>query len=288
VKSEYLESRKLQVTITSSCQATSFNVILANLNNAFIDITTGADSKIIHKNLDMTQSQLKALYGYPGRYTSLVADCVAAELCLRDGALGTVNALFEQCFALSLDIGTDLALQCLERLGDLSTGMNDTQTTLRWTGTFLGLALRCKDKRQTMQAFRCLGQIFSAQGDDETALTLFNVALDGFTFMDVHRWRADCMVRIADILNGRGEGMKVIGLWKTARSLFERSSQMKDVIKIDTKIAEIDSAILAKYEEQLQHLSELHVPVSALEEGYITEEEEEEEEEKKLAQGSDI
>jgi hypothetical protein len=32
----------------------------------------------------------------------------------------------------------------------------------------------------------------------------------------------------------------------------------------------------------------LHVPVSALEEAYITEEEEEEEEENKLAQGSDI
>ncbi|KAJ7268638.1 hypothetical protein C8J57DRAFT_1509816 [Mycena rebaudengoi] len=48
---------------------------------------------------------------------------------------------------------------------------------------------------------------------------------------------------------------------------------MKDVIKIDTKIAEVDSAILA----------------NALEEAYITgEEEEEEEEEKKLAQGSDI
>ncbi|KAJ7202438.1 hypothetical protein C8J57DRAFT_1735729 [Mycena rebaudengoi] len=133
-----------------------------------------------------------------------------------------------------------------------------------------------------MQAFHCLGQIFSAKGDDETALSLFNVALDGFTFMDVHHWQADCMVQIADILQARGMVIKAIELWKTARPLFERSFQMKDVIKIDAKIAEVDSAILAKYEEQLQHLSELHVPVSALEEAYITEEEEEEEEENKL------
>jgi hypothetical protein len=105
-----------------------------------------------------------------------------------------VNALFEKCFALSLDIDPGLALLCAERLGDPSIGMNDTQNTLQWTGIFLGLALKYKDKCQTMQAFRCLGQIFSAQGDDETALSLFNVALDGFTFMDVHRWRADCMV----------------------------------------------------------------------------------------------
>ncbi|KAJ7206155.1 hypothetical protein C8J57DRAFT_1484863 [Mycena rebaudengoi] len=261
VKSEYLESRKLQVAIASSCQATSYNAILANLNMAFIDITTGADSKIIHQNLDIAQSHFKALYGYFGRHISLVADYVTAELCLRDGALGTVNALYEQFFALSLDIDTDLALQCLERLGDLSIGMNDTQTTLRWTGIFIGLALKCNDKHQTMQAFRCLGQIFSAQGDDETALNLFNVALDGFTLMDVHCWRADCMVRIGDILNNHGEVIKAIELWKTARPLFERSSQMKDVIKIDTKIAEVDSAILAKNEEQLQHLSELHAPI---------------------------
>ncbi|KAJ7233076.1 hypothetical protein C8J57DRAFT_1578277 [Mycena rebaudengoi] len=282
IKSEYLESRRLQVTIISSCQATSYDGILANLNMAIIDIATGADSKIIHQNLDITWSHLKALYGYIGRYMSLVAELATAELCLRDGAIGLANAMFEKCFVSSLNIQQDLTLLCAERLGDLSTGMNDIPTTLRWTGIFLGLALKSKDKCQTMQAFRCLGQIFSAQGDDETALSLFNVALDGFTFMDVHHWRADCMVRIADILNNCGEVIKAIELWKTARPLFERSSQMRDVIKIDTKIAEVDSAILAKYEEQLQHLSELHVPVSALEEAYITEEE------NKLAQGSDI
>ncbi|KAJ7239239.1 hypothetical protein C8J57DRAFT_1478415 [Mycena rebaudengoi] len=159
VKSEYLESRQLQVVIASSCQAISYDAILANLNNAFIDITTGVDSKIIHRNLDITQSHLKAVYGTNGRHTSLIADYVAAELWLRDGALGTVNALFEQCLTLSLDINIELALQCLARLGDLSTGMNDIPTTLQWTGIFLGLALKCKDKCQTIQAFRCLAYL---------------------------------------------------------------------------------------------------------------------------------
>jgi hypothetical protein len=289
MKSEYLESLKLQVAIASSCQATSYYAILANLNIAFIDITTGADLKIVHQNLDITQSHLKALYGYFSKQLSTFSDYIAADLCLRDGAIGLANTMFEKCFVSSLDIQLDLSLLCAERLGDLSTGMNDTQTTLQWTGILIALALKFKNKLQTMQALRCLGQIFSAEGDDETALSLFNVALDGFTFMDVHRWRADCMVRISDILNNCGEVIKAIELWKTARPLFERSSQMKDVIKIDTKIAEVGSAILAKYEEQLQHLSELHVPVSALKEAYITEEEEEEEEEEdKLTQGSDI
>ncbi|KAJ7265591.1 hypothetical protein C8J57DRAFT_1229822 [Mycena rebaudengoi] len=163
--------------------------------------------------------------------------------------------------------------------------MNDILTTLRYTGIFLGLALKCKDKHQTMQAFRCLSQISSVQGDNETALSLFNVALDGFTFMDIHRWRADCMVRMGDILSNHGEAMKAVELWKAARPLFKRSSQTKDILMIDRKLAEVDSAVLAGYEEQLQRLSVLHVPVSALEEAYITEEEEEED---KSAQGSDV
>ncbi|KAJ7245539.1 hypothetical protein C8J57DRAFT_1679566 [Mycena rebaudengoi] len=201
--------------------------------------------------------------------------------CLRDGPVAATKEMFEKCLALSQDPSTDASLYGLGRLGDLSTGMNDTSTTLRWAEIFLGMALNCKNKLCTMQAFRCLGQIYSAESDDETALSLFKVALDGFTFMDVHRWRADCMVRIADILNNRGEVMNAVELWKAARPLFKRSSQMKDIFNIDAKLAAVDSV---EYEEQLQQLSELHVPASAPGEAYIAEDEEED----KLAQGSNF
>ncbi|KAJ7264358.1 hypothetical protein C8J57DRAFT_1624960 [Mycena rebaudengoi] len=273
VKSEYLKSRKLQVAIASSRQPTSYSTILANLNIACIDITTGVDAEIIHQNLRRTQSHLNALYGLYSREMALFSDYAAAELCLRDGTPRTANSMFEKCFALSQDISTELPLLCLERLGDLSTGMNDIPTTLQWTSIFLGQALKWKEKRQTMQAFRCLGQIFSAEGDNETALNLFTVALERFTFMDVHRWRADCMVQIADILNSRGEVMKAVELWKATRPLFEISSQMKDIINTDAKLAEVDSAFLEEYEQQLQRLSELHVPGSAPELTYIGEDE---------------
>jgi tetratricopeptide (TPR) repeat protein len=264
VKSEYLESRNLQVAIASSCQPTSYKAILANLNIAFIDIVTGAESQKIVQNLDMAQCHLKALYGLLSRYICVSLDYVAAELSLRDGDLVTANGMFAKCFVSSRNF-EDLPLLCLERLGDLSTGMNDIQPTLQWAGILLGLALKWKYKREVMQAFRCLGQIFSAQGEDETALSLFNVALDGFTFMDVHRWRADCMVRTADILNGCGEIMKAVELWKAARPLFKKSSQMKDISQIDAKLAEVDTALLDEYEEQLQQLSKLNVPVDAAE-----------------------
>ncbi|KAJ7196007.1 hypothetical protein C8J57DRAFT_1644983 [Mycena rebaudengoi] len=80
VKSEYLESRNLQVAIASRSQPTSYQAILANLNIAFIDITIGAESKNIRQNLHMAQSHLKALYGYNFRETSVYIDYVAAEL----------------------------------------------------------------------------------------------------------------------------------------------------------------------------------------------------------------
>jgi hypothetical protein len=61
---------------------------------------------------------------------------------------------------------------------------------------------------------------------------------------------------------------------------------MKDIIKLDAKLADIDSVIVAEYEEKLQYLSELYVPAGALEEKYIVEDEEEEEDE--LVQTSDF
>ncbi|KAJ7248825.1 hypothetical protein C8J57DRAFT_1672697, partial [Mycena rebaudengoi] len=189
LKSEYLESRIIQAVIASSRQPASSHAIMANLHIAIIDIATGADSQIIHQNLDLCRFNLKPLYGHEARQLSLTADLVDAQLCLRDGVVETSNTMFKKCFASSLHMmRTDLALQCAERLADLSTGMNDITTTLQWGGLFISLALKCKDKRQTMQAFRCLGQIFLAEGDNETALSLFNAAFDGFTFMDVHRW----------------------------------------------------------------------------------------------------
>ncbi|KAJ7243280.1 hypothetical protein C8J57DRAFT_1243573 [Mycena rebaudengoi] len=280
VKSEYSQSRALQVTIASSCQPSAHNAILANLNIALIDTATDADSKLIHEIIHSCRFHSKALYGLKAREISLLANRADAELCLRDGAVETANAMFEKCFA-STQHDTAMALLFAERLGDHSTGMNGISATLRWGGVLLSLALKCKNKRQTMQSLRCLGQIFSAQGDDETALSLFKVALDGFTFMDVHRWRVDCMVRMADIQNNCGEFIKAIELWEAARPLFKRSSQMKDVIAINARLAAVDSAVLAECEEQLQRLPEFNVPVEGT---YIMENEEE----GKLVQRSDF
>ncbi|KAJ7084667.1 hypothetical protein C8R44DRAFT_821859, partial [Mycena epipterygia] len=83
-----------------------------------------------------------------------------------------------------------------------------------------------------MKSLRCLGDIFVAEHDEETALTLFKIALDGFTFMDVHRCKADCMVRIAGILEHQGQTTMATEVWKKARTLFQWSSQVEDVSRV--------------------------------------------------------
>jgi hypothetical protein len=51
-----------------------------------------------------------------------------------------------------------------------------------------------KEKLGILKALQFLGDVFLAQGEEYTALNLFTVALEGFTAMDVHRSRAECML----------------------------------------------------------------------------------------------
>jgi hypothetical protein len=174
----------------------------------------------------------RTLYGFLKAALDVATDHRLAELCLRNGDLGTANVIFTRSFAWSQKCDMVTATASLERLADLSTGMNNIQTTIGWAGIFLVLALRSKDRLATMKAFHCLGQIFVVQGEDETALSLFTIALDGFAFMDVHRWKADCIARIADIWKSGGEVLRAVGLWKAARPLFERSSQANMLFRV--------------------------------------------------------
>jgi hypothetical protein len=45
------------------------------------------------------------------------------------------------------------------------------------------------------------------------------------------------MVRLGDLANEQGHTSKAIGFWTTARPLFERSLQAKDVAQIDVRLS---------------------------------------------------
>ncbi|KAJ7263457.1 hypothetical protein C8J57DRAFT_1231329 [Mycena rebaudengoi] len=216
VRTEYLKSREIQVSIVSNLRPTTYQVIGANLNIAMIDTAIGVDSKLVHRHLEDLQSHIKQLPPYMEVIIGRIVDQRFADIHLQEGNHTLANVILAQTFSSSLGTDMEEALMCLERLADLSTEMNNIKTTLGWAAIFLGLALKSKDKLATAKSLCCIGQIFLARGEDETALSLFNVALEEFTFMDVHRWRADCMVRIADILECQGEAPKAFELWHQA------------------------------------------------------------------------
>ncbi|KAJ7495196.1 hypothetical protein FB451DRAFT_1163935 [Mycena latifolia] len=101
------------------------------------------------------------------------------------------------------------------------------------------LLLKLKQKLEIHKALQFLGDVYLADGDQQTATSLWAVALEGFTKMDVHRSRAECMLRLGDIAEVNEDLSKAGELWNTARPLFERSSQVKQVGYVDERIARV-------------------------------------------------
>ncbi|KAJ7902949.1 hypothetical protein B0H13DRAFT_1882443 [Mycena leptocephala] len=115
------------------------------------------------------------------------------------------------------------------------------------------------------KALQFLGDIFLAQSDENTAVSLFTVALEGFNYMDVHRSRAECMLRLGDIAKGHNDLLKATELWETARPLFERSSQAKQVERIDERLTGIGEAVREEHRNNLARLAELNAPSGNIE-----------------------
>jgi hypothetical protein len=69
--------------------------------------------------------------------------------------------------------------------------------------------------------------------------------------MDVHRSRAECMLKLGDLSKHCGDLIKAMELWDTARPLFEHSSQAQQVENIDCRIAGLGQEIQLQHRENL-------------------------------------
>jgi hypothetical protein len=134
------------------------------------------------------------------------------------------------------------------------------ELTPGWTTVFLVHSLKSKAKLQVYKALQFLGQMCLTYKDEDTAISLFTVALIGFTYMDVHRSRAECMVKLGDISNQHGNLLRAVELWETARPLFEKSSQAKEVQCVDERLSHVGSNVLDHHRENIAHLVRLDVP----------------------------
>jgi hypothetical protein len=82
----------------------------------------------------------------------------------------------------------------------------------------------------------------------------------GFTYMDVHQSRAECMLRLGDISSRSGDQLEAVKLWESARPLFERSSQMKEIQCVDERLSCVCSNVLDNHIGKIAHLARLDVP----------------------------
>ncbi|KAJ6546733.1 hypothetical protein DFH09DRAFT_1087673 [Mycena vulgaris] len=251
LKSEYTEARSIHIQVAKDTSGDQ-NVhghACSLLNLAMIDIMMGVSRDEVHQTLDKARVILNTL-----RVPRDLNFCsmLLADLHLRELDSIIAQRLFRHCLSLAWENDSQGALYALERLGDVSRWpSDDLERASTWLMVYLGYAGKMKNTLALYKALQFLGDMFHIQGDQDTAQSLFIVALEGFSFMDVHHNRAQCMLRLGDILEKQGSFLKAWQLWKDARPLFKRSLQAKDIIQIDSKLAAMEPILLAHRNETL-------------------------------------
>ncbi|KAJ7896686.1 hypothetical protein B0H14DRAFT_3124887 [Mycena olivaceomarginata] len=255
-KSEYSEAWNIYTKMLQiSPNQSPYVHASALLNVAENGVLMGIQKHDVQRKIDLARSIFTALNAKP---LIICCDATLADLYIREKDLPAAKRLLKKCFKLATE-HSEIKLFCLERLGNASYWGAD-ESTPGWTIIFLIHSLKLKAKLQFYKALQFLGQIFLTHKDENTAISLFTVALVGFTYMDVHRSRAECMLRLGDISSRCGDLLKAVELWESARPLFKRSSQATEVSYVDERLSRVGSNALDHHRENVGHPSRLDVP----------------------------
>jgi hypothetical protein len=166
---------------------------------------------------------------------AIIAGHVAKQ---KDMVTKDLKITLEKCLAGCWGDDPQATFYILEQMGDSARWpVTDFHWAATYTVVYLAFATEKKEKLRLHTALRYLGDVFLANGDEATARNIFIVALDGFTSMDVHHGRAECMTRLGDLAQNHGESATANGFWSAARPLFERSLQTQGVADIDHRLA---------------------------------------------------
>ncbi|KAJ7482714.1 hypothetical protein FB451DRAFT_1442342 [Mycena latifolia] len=253
LKSEYAEAQcAITQTLPTFSKRNPYDYAYALLRMAQIDAEIGALRNGAQSNLDSVK-QLFSHMGYP--LGIITCNIFTAGIDVNEGDLLNATGLFQTCLESAWGKSAENVSYCLEKLGNASLWHTlDHHTSSNWTMIFMVHSLKLKQKLGIHKALQYLGDVYLADGDHQTAFSLFTVALEGFTNMDVHRSRAECMLRIGDIMELHGDLRQAAELWTTARPLFERSSQAKQVGHIDERLARTSNQLQNHPEPMVQHL----------------------------------
>ncbi|KAJ7035927.1 hypothetical protein C8F04DRAFT_1181953 [Mycena alexandri] len=241
LKTEYLEAQNINCRIIESVSVEREPALYACsvLSLAEIGVHIGAPKSEVLSNLDKGRIVLQT----PGdQVRSFIAcDMVLADLHLRESETEMAKMIFQQCLISMRGISGDVTSYCLERLADVTRWKaSDFGVASTWTVVYLAYAQKSGGRLEFAKALLFLGDIHLTTQDGDTAHSLFTVALQEFTTMDVHHSRARCMARLGDLAFQNANLSAAIQLWKTARPLFKRSLQATDVGKIDSRLSEVE------------------------------------------------
>jgi tetratricopeptide (TPR) repeat protein len=261
-KSEYVEAHTIHTRILEETTIQDpYLYGFALLNVTEIDVLIGAPKNDVQRNCDRARKMLDTVGDVEG---VAMCDVILADLHLREGNSLAAKIMLAKCLKLTLEY-SQVQTHCLEQLGDTNRwgclhGMSS------WTTVYLVHSLKRTEKLGIYKALKFLGDIFLSQEDEPTAISLFAVALERFTQMDVYRSRAECMLQLGDISMGHSDPLKAVEFWERARPMFERSSQAKQVQGIDKRVANISEDVPEQHRINLAHLAELNVPAGTVEE----------------------
>ncbi|KAF8217545.1 hypothetical protein K438DRAFT_2036995 [Mycena galopus ATCC 62051] len=254
LKSEYTEARHLfcQVVETTSAQGNYMSYAAALLNVGLIDIEINETKEDIHHKLQVVQEILR-VYGVRGKR---ICDMAQAVIELKDEKFDTAKVKLQESLCWFWGKDFEFKIFCLEKLANIRAWPANTWE-YKWPIIYLASATKLRAKLDLHKALLFLGDAFIANHDENSAANLYHVALAGFTQMDVHHSRAQCMLRLGDLSSKHGCTSDAIAFWEAARPLFERASQTKDVAQIDSRLATWEK----DHHKPLVKLETLHAPV---------------------------
>ncbi|KAJ6470487.1 hypothetical protein C8R45DRAFT_937397 [Mycena sanguinolenta] len=263
LKSEYSQAQRIfrDLANMTSLNGNSLSYANALLNIAHIEIQINVPAEIV-----LGLNRAAEIFSTLALPIGIIAcRLTQAGLELRDHNFDLAGMNFQECLHLAKGLDAEAKSFCLEHLADIKL-WPATEIQSRWPMVYLSFSAKCKDKLALHKALLFLGDIFNMDNDEDTALALYTVALDQFTCMDVHQSRAQCMLHLGDFTQKHGKTTEAVAHWKTARPLFKQSSQAKDVIEIDSRLAALEKA----HEEALDKLATLEAPTQLLSEVSIS------------------
>ncbi|KAJ7115446.1 hypothetical protein C8R44DRAFT_880744 [Mycena epipterygia] len=205
-KTAYAESRRAHEFILSQSSRDKFALFHGNSLAAIasIDVTRGT----LRSEADVLAAleiprQIFASRGYLRGFP--VCDKVVADLFFAQGRTLEAVEMYEKCVRAFRGEAADFFSACVLKLGDITLMSHDVRSATRWAMVGLAHGKTTGSASIVSWALLLLGDVFRADGDNETSSALFQVALKDFTHMDIYRGKAECLLRLAEFDDKRGE-----------------------------------------------------------------------------------